>query len=109
MKNAYAREIKGYTNHPTLMDTEPTVTEIYSARGVRKERERKFDRSRLHPGGRNTDGYLDSIKEEIHIRSRALAYQLFEIGKLLVDAKDLLPLSKSSALNFCRVYKICMV
>jgi hypothetical protein len=121
MRNTYAREIKGHTKHPILMDTEPTITEIDSALAVRAERERKFNRSRLHPGGKNTAGYLDSIKEEIHIRSRALAYQIFEIGKLLVDAKDLLPhgsfekwieenfqFSERTALNFRNVYRVCM-
>jgi hypothetical protein len=124
MRNTISREIKGHTKHPILMDTEPSATEIDSARRVREEREKAFNRCWLNPGDpsdRYTARYLDSIKEEIYIRSRALAHQIFEIGKLLVDAKDLLPhgsfdswieknfhFSKRTALNFRRVYTVCM-
>ena len=119
MKNIYAREIKGYTKHPTLTDTEPTITKIDLALQVRTERERKFNRSRLNPGSRRTAEYLDSVKEEIHFRSGAPAYQCFEIGGLLVDVKNLLPhgrferwidenfkFSRRTALNYCRVYRV---
>ena len=82
MKDIYARETKGYTKHPTLMDTEPTITKIDLALRIRVERERQFNRSRLNPGSRRTTEYLDSVKEEIHIRSGAPAYQCFEIGGL---------------------------
>lgn len=121
MENIYEIETKGYTQHPTLTDTEPTITEIDLALKVRAERERQFNRERLHAGHPQVAKYLDSVKEEIHIRSRSLAYQIFEIGKLLVDVKELLPhgsfdkwieenfhFSKSTAINFCRVYRVCL-
>jgi hypothetical protein len=121
MKDIYARETKGYTKHPTLMDTEPTITKIDLALRIRAERERQFNKSRPNPGSRRTTEYLDSVKEEIHIRSGATAYQCFEIGGLLVDVKDLLPhgrferwidenfqFSRRTALNYCRVYRVCL-
>jgi hypothetical protein len=114
-------ETKGYTQHPSITDTEPTITEIDLALKVRAKRERQFNRERLHPGHPQVAEYVDSVKEEVHIRSRSLTYQIFEIGKLLVDAKELLPhgsfdkwieenfhFSKSTAINFCRVYRVCL-
>lgn len=65
--------------------------------------------------------YLDSIKEELEIRCNGLKMQIFEIGKLLFEAKEILPHGQfkpwinnnfefcyETALNYMRVYTACM-
>ena len=65
--------------------------------------------------------YLDNIKDELNNRSRALRHHLFEIGKLLYEAKKYLPhgafkpwveknfdQSYETANNCMNVYESCM-
>jgi hypothetical protein len=106
---------------PTIKETEPAYFEIYKARGVRFNREQEFDRSTLKHNKEKTGCYLDSLAEEITHRSNALKHQIYEIGRLLCDVKKLLPhgkfdswvekktsFSKSTTLNFMRVYTACV-
>ncbi len=106
---------------PTIKETEPAYFEIYKARQARSNREQQFNRSTLKPGKGETERYLDSLAEEITHRSNALKHQIYEIGRLLCDVKKLLPhgkfdewvekktsFSKSTAINFMRVYKTCL-
>lgn len=64
---------------------------------------------------------LDSIKEELKIRCNGLKHQIFEIGKLLFEAKEILPHGQfkswindnfefcyETAVNYMRVYTVCM-
>jgi Protein of unknown function (DUF3102) len=96
----------------TAKDTEPALMQLYGARHIRKERESKKGSS---------EDYIESIKEEIYLRAKAIRFQLYEIGRLLVDVKSLLPhgeftpwlkdnieFSESTALNCMRVYRTCM-
>ena len=65
--------------------------------------------------------YLDSIKEELKLRSQSFKYHIYEMGKLLCSAKKILPhgqfqpwLDKNfefgyrTAYNFMKVYRSCM-
>ncbi len=68
-----------------------------------------------------TQEYLASIKEELEARCSGLKLQIFEIGKLLFEVKKILPHGKfkpwindnfefsyKTALNYMKVYTVCM-
>jgi len=103
----------------TTKTSEPALPDLLDARRVRQEREREFDRS--HLGKNEKVKYLESVAEELKLRGNAQRHQVYEIGKLLLDAKSFLPhgafdewvrentpFSKSTALNCMRVYKCCL-
>ena len=107
----------------TVRETEPAHNELYRARRIRTERENTLRFTGINPTSseEKITTYLDSIKQEITHRSKVLQHQIFEIGRLLCDAKKILPhgefdawvskatqFSKSSALNFMHVYQTCM-
>ncbi|MCB1179219.1 MAG: DUF3102 domain-containing protein [Leptospiraceae bacterium] len=86
---------------------------------LREKRENTFIRGCLTAEQKNK--YLDSIKEELQIRCTGLKHQIYEIGKLLYEAKRLLPHGKfkqwinenfelcyRTAHNLVRVYIVCM-
>lgn len=104
-----------------VRETEPSSTELFRARGIRSKREQEFNGINLTSNKEKSVDYLDSIAQEINHRSKILQHQIFEIGRLLTDAKKILPhgqfddwlvaetqFSKSSALNFMRVYQTCI-
>lgn len=107
------------------------VAALAQAVKIRAEREKKFDRTDWN----DLPGYLNSVRSEINFRVTALKHQVFEIGKLIYEAKaflaeygrnkseegrmrakgyfsqwlnDNFPLSRSTALNCVRVYKACL-
>lgn len=101
-------------------ETEPAICRLFRAKRIRQEREADYDRTRL---GDRKDSYLESVKEEIQERALALKFQVYEIGRLLLDAKNLLnhgefrhwlqdqgnfPLSWKTAHNCMNVYKTCL-
>lgn len=98
---------------------------------IRNDREKKQDRSDWN----DFTGYLHSVRREINCRVAASKHQVFQVGKLIYDAKTFLsewghnkseqgrirargyfskwlddnfPLSRSTALNCVRVYKACL-
>lgn len=104
---------------------------LSSARDIRNDREKKLDRTDWN----DFTGYLQSVRKEINCRIAASKHQVFEVGKLIYDAKtfvsewgrnksetgqirargyfskwlsDNFPLSRSTALNCVRVYKACL-
>lgn len=106
---------------PSIKPTEHAYTELHYARSELHGREREFEPSKLTPGSKNTQRYLDSVAKEINHRGEALKYQIFERGKLLCDAKNLLPHGKfgnwvetktifsiETARNFRHVYTACV-
>lgn len=112
MSSSYTYEKIKIVKVPAFSPTEPALTNLFEAIRLREERE-------------NTehdveDGLL-SIAEELHLRSCALKHQLFEIGRLLCDAKTMLPhgefkpwVAKNfehcyrTAVNCMRVYRTCI-
>jgi len=119
-KTPYVFRSNENTIIPVSKDTEPAFNDLFGARYFRRNRENEFNRSNLYRE-ENVQDYIDSIKEEIYLRARAIRFQLYEIGRLLCDVKSLLPhgqfmpwvesnveFSKSTALNCMRVYKSCM-
>ena len=112
-----SHEIERVVRHK---ETEPAITGLIRARKIRAERETDLDRSKLKSDG-EINRYLESVKEEIRERAWALKFQVYEIGQLLTDAKNLLehgqfqnwlkdnfPLSEKTANNCMNVYKACM-
>ncbi|MGO9378502.1 MAG: hypothetical protein ACLP29_08100 [Dissulfurispiraceae bacterium] len=112
-------------------NTEPAIEALREALRIRTDRERNHDRADFN----DFAGYLNSIKKEIGFRVLASKHQVFEIGKLIYEAKvfvsewcrgksentrmlgrgyfsswleDNFPLSRSSIMNFVRVYKACL-
>jgi DUF3102 family protein len=109
-------EVAKVPGHKT---TEPAFQHLFEAKRLKDEREKSFN------GGFLTDDkrgeYLDSIKEELKIRSQGFKFQIYEMGKLLWEAKKILPHGKfiawinenfefcyRTAFNFIKVYRVCM-
>ena len=103
---------------PASRPTEPAVQDIFQVLRIRNERNKNYSRNRED----HREDYLDSIAKEIKARAGLFKLQSFEIGRLLVDAKALLPhgefdawvkekisLSKSTVINCMRGYKACLV
>lgn len=111
--------------------TEPGIEALSEALHIRDEREKNQDRSDWN----DFTGYLDSVRKEINCRVVASKHQVFEVGKLIYDAKTFVsewgrnnsergqirargyfskwldnhfPLSRSTALNCVRTYKACL-
>lgn len=122
-KNAYETALK--------KGTDVGFEALASALEVRFDREKRHDRSDWN----DLTGYLQSVRKEINFRIAASQHQVFEVGKLIYDAKsfvaewgrnksesgstrargyfskwldDNFPLSRSTALNCVRVYKACL-
>lgn len=97
--------------------SEPGFDFLSEAIRLRTERERTLSTTEF-------DDYMDSVKKEIEIRAISIRYQVFEIGKLIFNVKQLMarygfrgefgkwlddfPISRSTALNCYRVYMTCM-
>lgn len=110
---------KAYSKIPAMKDLEPAVTELLAAHQMRNERQSKFEEPFIDEN--DIPEYAGYIKQEILHRLRAMPYQAYEVGKLLrILKKHLphgkfydwvlknLPISKATALNFMRVYRICL-
>ena len=70
---------------PGHRNTDPAMWDLFGAVHVRKEREENYNGNLLKD--EQKEGYLDSIREELYLRSRSLKYQIYEIGRLLCEAK----------------------
>jgi hypothetical protein len=103
---------------PMLIKTEPAIQELLDAKRVKDEREKSKSDSKAKF---TKQDYLDSIKDELQARSRGIKYQIYEMGKLLHEAKKLLPhgtfkkwindnfeFCYRTAFNFMQVYRFCM-
>jgi len=115
----YIFPVMEHTKIPGFKTTEPALQELFKAKYLREEREKSFKND--HDKRAKIDEYLDSIEEELKIRSKAFRYHIFEIGKLLCELKIILPhgsfqkwvdnnfdFSRESAYNFMKVYRACM-
>lgn len=99
--------------------TEPALEHLFEAKKIKDEREKEFNndtKKRI-----NLDEYVDSIQQEIKIRSQAFKFDIFEIGRLLCELKRFLRHGKfqdfidnnfdfcrKTASNFMKVYRACM-
>jgi len=122
---------KAYSEALKKRETEPGIEALKEALRIRVNRERKHDRADFN----DFTGYLESVKKEISYRVVASKHQVFEIGRLIYEARifasnwaqgksaerriqakgyfskwldDNFPVSRSSILNFVRVYKACL-
>ncbi|MFC1818431.1 DUF3102 domain-containing protein [Thermodesulfobacteriota bacterium] len=100
-------------------DGESSITDLKNAVAERDNRHKEFNRSKLND--RDFDRYIDSIVKEISLRLGAIKRNIFEIGRLLNDAKSLidyddfkqwvkdeLKMSARTAENYIKVYEHCM-
>ena len=69
--------------------TEPALSSIFEAKRSRESREAVFNSE--YKINLSKEEYLESIKNELTHRSRAFKFQIFEIGKLIFEAKKNLP------------------
>lgn len=81
----YTHPIKKMVRVPAYTDTEPGLQALFAAIRRRNERKDLFNGDFLP--NENKGEYLDSIKDELRQRSRSFKYQIYEIGKLLCEAK----------------------
>jgi len=122
---------KAYSAALKKKETEPGIEALKEALNIRDKREKKHDRGDWN----DFAGYLNSIKEEIGFRVFASKHQVFEIGRLIYEARtfvsnwcfgkskerqiqakgyfsqwldDNFPVSRQSVLNCVRVYKACL-
>lgn len=115
----YIYQVIEHTKIPGYRTTEPALQELFKAKYLREEREKSFKND--NDKRAKIDKYVDSIEEELKIRSKAFRYHIFEIGKLLCELKRILPhgsfqnwvdnnfdFSRESAYNFMKVYRACM-
>jgi len=106
----YTYQAVEYAKLPSYKFTDPAVSLLFEAVRVKRDRET----------GENTEK-LGSIEEELCLRSKAWKSEIFEIGRLLWQAKELLPhgsfrpwieknfeLGIRTAHNCMRVFKACM-
>jgi hypothetical protein len=104
---------------PGHKPSEPAILKLFEAIRIRDEREKSYNRRSLTDHQR--EEYLVSIQEELQIRSQAFKYQIYEIGRLLCDAKRILPHGEfkpwikdnfdfcyKTASNFMKVYRVCI-
>lgn len=104
-------------NLPALY--EHTALEVDEANREKNLRCSKFDRQNL--SREDQQARTDSIAREIHLRIGSIKKNIFEVGKLLVDAKKILGKGKFSdwvknevgvcqktAINYMNIYKQCM-
>lgn len=108
-------EIAKVPGHKT---TEPSLQHLFEAKRLKDERE-KSNRDRQTKLTR--EEYLDSIKDELQARSQGFKFQIYEMGKLLCEAKKILPHGQfqpwindnfefcyRTAANFMKVYRACI-
>lgn len=108
----YTFQTKEFEKVPGHRPTEPGLQANFEA-----IRERDFREETQH----SDDEYLESIKNELQQRSRSFKFQIYEIGKLLYEAKQQLPHGEfkpwvesnfehgyRTAHNCMKVYLACM-
>jgi Protein of unknown function (DUF3102) len=104
---------------PGHRTTDPAILKSFEALRLRAEREESFNGDFLTDDKRGE--YLDLIKEELKVRSQGFKYQIYEMGKLLCEAKKILPHGQfqpwldnnfefgyRTAYNFMKVYRACI-
>ena len=100
-------------------DGESSLTDIKNALAERNNRNLDFNRSKM--SDKEFDDYIGSVANEILLRLDTIKRNIFEIGRLLYDAKDLidhgdfenwvgdtLQMGIRTAENYINVYKHCM-
>jgi hypothetical protein len=115
----YTHRTTEFQEVPGHRATDPAFNYQFDALKIRKERQESYNGDSL-PDDKKEE-YLDSIGEELQARSRAFKYQIFEIGRLLCEAKKNLPhgefqpwveknfeLGYRTAHNCMRVFVTCM-
>lgn len=114
-----------YTQAGTQMEvvlvsrySERAMDDLREAIKVRNEREKNFEEE--FKDDREREDYLESISKEINLRFGAFRNQIFEVGRLLVEAKKKhlgtfgewvghnCPFSRRTATNFMGVYEACL-
>jgi hypothetical protein len=101
---------------PAIKNLEPAVIELLTAHRIRSERESTFEGPIIDED--DVPDYISSIWREISHRLKSMPYQAYEVGNLLYLLKKhlphgkfddwilkYLPISKSTATNFMRVYR----
>ena len=104
---------------PGHKTTEPALQHLFEAKKLKDEREKSLHSNFLKEI--NKEEHLDSITEELQARSKGFKYQIFEMGKLLCEAKKILSHGQfqpwldnnfefcyRTAFNFMKVYQVCM-
>jgi len=107
------------TKVPGRKTTEPALQHLFEAKKLKDEREKSFNSDVLKEI--NKEDCLDSIKEELKARSQGFKFQIYEMGKLLCEAKKILPHGKfkpwikenfefdyRTAYNSMKVYRVCI-
>ena len=92
---------------------------LIQAKNLKEKRETSFNGNVLPT--ESTKEYLDSIGNELILRTKSLKIQIYEVGKLLYEAKKQSPHGKfrpwldeyfefsyKTAANFMKVYQVCM-
>jgi hypothetical protein len=110
---------KANSKLPAIDDLEPAITELIAAHHVRSERESTFEGPIIDED--SVPDYIALIRREILHRLRSIPYQAYEVGNLLYIIKSqlphgkfdawiskFLPISKTTSLNFMRVYRTCL-
>jgi hypothetical protein len=105
---------------PGHRSTEPALSELFDAKRERDNRENTFNPNLLTDDDKREE-YLASILNKLRIRGMALKYQIYEIGRLLCDAKRVLSHgefkpwivehfdhSYRTAKNCMNVYMVCL-
>jgi len=104
---------------PGHKTTEPSLQHLFEAKRLKDEREKSLHSNFLEEI--NKEECLDSIKEELKARSQGFKFQIYEMGKLLCEARKILPHGQfipwinenfefcyRTAFNFMKVYRVCM-
>jgi len=116
---SYTLRTIDYQKVPGHKTTEPSLDVVFQAKYLKDKREASLDGNSLSAEDR--EEYIDSIGEELKLRTKSFKFQIYEIGKLLCEAKKQLPHGKfrpwldkylefsyKSAANFMKVFKVCM-
>ena len=104
---------------PGHKTTEPALQHLFEAKKLKDEREKSLHSNFLKEI--NKEEHLDSITEELKARSQGFKFQIYEMGKLLCEARKILPHGQfqpwlddnfefcyRTAANFMKVYQVCM-
>jgi len=83
--DAYTYQSTDLQRVPKYKSTEPALVATFEAIRERDNRQARFDSKLKIDQGK--EDYLESIKNELKHRSRAFKFQIFEIGKLIYEAK----------------------
>ena len=119
MNTDYVFKTTKFVKVPDHRSTEPALNDLFQACYKRNEREEKFNPDNLQ--GIEREDYLQSLIDELRIRCRAFISNIFEMGRLLQEAKKIIPYGDfknwietnfeqgyRTAVNCMRVYEACI-